>query len=183
MFGIELGAPFLIFAPRRLRFCGGAAIACLQILILLTGNYTFFNWLTLALCLLLLDDFALMKIRSVAGCSPHPGLRSAGHRPGLCQRNLILIEPDRRPAPPMGPPLAARRHHPARRRVHAISLLQMSLMFGVAISVWFLPVAVGGCMALAVPHVNSYGLFAVMTTERREIIVEGSNDGTNWLAL
>jgi hypothetical protein len=30
--------------------------------------------------------------------------------------------------------------------------------------------------------INSYGLFAVMTTERREIIVEGSNDGTNWLA-
>ena len=29
--------------------------------------------------------------------------------------------------------------------------------------------------------VNSYGLFAVMTTERREIIVEGSNDGVNWL--
>src|ERR1035438_10402169 len=34
MFGIELGAPWLIFAPRRLRFLGGAAIASLQILIL-----------------------------------------------------------------------------------------------------------------------------------------------------
>jgi lipase maturation factor 1 len=29
--------------------------------------------------------------------------------------------------------------------------------------------------------VNSYGLFAVMTTERPEIIVEGSVDGENWL--
>ena len=28
---------------------------------------------------------------------------------------------------------------------------------------------------------NSYGLFAVMTTTRPEIIVEGSNDGINWL--
>jgi predicted DCC family thiol-disulfide oxidoreductase YuxK len=62
MFGIELGAPWLIFAPRRLRFLGGAAIAALQILILLTGNYTFFNLLTLALCLLLLDDFLLERI-------------------------------------------------------------------------------------------------------------------------
>ena len=34
----------------------------LQILILLTGNYTFFNFLTLALCLLLLDDFVFQKI-------------------------------------------------------------------------------------------------------------------------
>jgi hypothetical protein len=30
--------------------------------------------------------------------------------------------------------------------------------------------------------VNSYGLFAVMTTVRNEIIVEGSNDGENWRA-
>jgi hypothetical protein len=30
--------------------------------------------------------------------------------------------------------------------------------------------------------VNSYGLFAVMTTERQEIVVEGSNDGQQWLA-
>jgi len=29
--------------------------------------------------------------------------------------------------------------------------------------------------------VNTYGLFAVMTTERAEIIVEGSNDGSTWL--
>ena len=28
---------------------------------------------------------------------------------------------------------------------------------------------------------NTYGLFAVMTTTRPEIIVEGSNDGTSWL--
>jgi hypothetical protein len=28
--------------------------------------------------------------------------------------------------------------------------------------------------------VNSYGLFAVMTTTRLEIILEGSTDGTNW---
>ena len=28
---------------------------------------------------------------------------------------------------------------------------------------------------------NNYGLFAVMTTARDEIIVEGSNDGSRWL--
>jgi hypothetical protein len=30
--------------------------------------------------------------------------------------------------------------------------------------------------------INSYGLFAVMTTSRPEIIIEGSNDGETWLA-
>jgi hypothetical protein len=29
--------------------------------------------------------------------------------------------------------------------------------------------------------INNYGLFAVMTTERHEIIVQGSNDGVHWL--
>jgi lipase maturation factor 1 len=28
---------------------------------------------------------------------------------------------------------------------------------------------------------SSYGLFATMTTKRPEIVIEGSNDGTNWL--
>jgi hypothetical protein len=28
--------------------------------------------------------------------------------------------------------------------------------------------------------VSSYGLFAVMTTERDEIVIEGSNDGVDW---
>ena len=47
LFIVELGAPWLIFAPRRIRFLGGGAIIGLQILILLTGNYTFFNFLTI----------------------------------------------------------------------------------------------------------------------------------------
>ena len=43
--------------------------------------------------------------------------------------------------------------------------------------------AVAGQWLAPFRTVNSYGLFAVMTTERREIIVEGSNDGVNWLRL
>ena len=43
-------------------------MAFLQITILLTGNYTFFNWLTLALCLFTLDDEALLRVDS-AGAS------------------------------------------------------------------------------------------------------------------
>jgi hypothetical protein len=30
--------------------------------------------------------------------------------------------------------------------------------------------------------VNAYGLFAVMTTQRDEIVIEGSNDGIDWRA-
>src|SRR5207245_911605 len=59
MFAIELGAPWLIFAPRR--FPGLRVAACVllvlgQLGIALTGNYGFFNLLAIVLCLALLDD-------------------------------------------------------------------------------------------------------------------------------
>ncbi len=53
---IELATPFLIFAPRRLRLAGAWLMIALQVLIFLTGNYTFFNLLTIALILFLFDD-------------------------------------------------------------------------------------------------------------------------------
>ncbi len=59
---IELGVPFLFFAPRRWRFLAAGVALFLQTLIFLTGNYTFFNLLTISLCVFLLDDRALEKI-------------------------------------------------------------------------------------------------------------------------
>ncbi len=53
---VEIAAAFLIWLPRRLRLLGCGAIVLLQIVIGLTGNYAFFNLLTIALCLLLIDD-------------------------------------------------------------------------------------------------------------------------------
>ena len=54
MFAIELGAPLLIFAP--IRHVAAFLIVWLMALIMLTGNYAFFNLLTIALCLPLLDN-------------------------------------------------------------------------------------------------------------------------------
>jgi len=56
VFVIELALPFLIFGPRRLKQIAGFGFIGLQLLILLTGNYTFFNVLAIALCLFLFDD-------------------------------------------------------------------------------------------------------------------------------
>jgi len=160
MFGIELGAPFLIFAPRRLRFLGGAAIACLQILILLTGNYTFFNWLTLALCVLLMDDPGLMKLMPYKFCRVFVPVT----------RHLPPVTGSRWPKA-VTVPLAV--------VVAATYLLQTSLAMG-ARPFWLFPAAVAEAWLSPLRTLNGYGLFAVMTTERREIVVEGSNDGVNW---
>src|SRR5262249_2595334 len=61
MFGVELGIPFAIWFPRRIRFVGCACFVLLQLAIMVTGNYTFFNYLALALCLTLLDDAVLAR--------------------------------------------------------------------------------------------------------------------------
>jgi len=55
MFVTELAVPFLIFLPRRLRLAAFWPFVALEVLIALTGNYGFFNFLALALCLQLLD--------------------------------------------------------------------------------------------------------------------------------
>src|SRR5205085_1940663 len=46
------------------------------------------------------------------------------------------------------------------------------------------PSPMSGMYAFAAPFrsVNGYGLFRVMTTERYELIVEGSNDARDWQA-
>src|SRR5271168_3206083 len=59
---VELVLPFLIFSPRRLKFVAAFGMLILQVVILLTGNYAFFNLLTMALCLVLFDDAAVRKV-------------------------------------------------------------------------------------------------------------------------
>ncbi|XP_037623491.1 lipase maturation factor 2a [Sebastes umbrosus] len=56
-FVIEIAVPLLFFSPlRRLRLGAFYLQVLLQVLIIITGNYNFFNLLTLTLCLSLLDD-------------------------------------------------------------------------------------------------------------------------------
>ena len=161
MFIIELVIPFLFFAPRRLRIFGAAVAAFLQVVIIATGNYTFFNWLALALCLTLLDDYFL------AYFMPHRlhtwfafNVSRLRHQRWLRLRRSIII------------PLAM--------VVISVTFLQLLAMFDVR-SALFKPVAAVNQWLAPTRSFNSYGLFAVMTTTRPEIIIEGSHDGINWL--
>ncbi len=60
---VELAIPFLFFAFRPWRLVGAFFALFLQFLIFLTGNYTFFNLLTMSLCVFLFDDRALDHLR------------------------------------------------------------------------------------------------------------------------
>ena len=55
-FVIELGLPLCILGPRRLRQLAFAGMLGFQLFVVLTANYGFFNYLSAALCLWMLDD-------------------------------------------------------------------------------------------------------------------------------
>ena len=160
MFGIEVFLPFLIFGPRRARQFACLAFIALQGIIFLTGNYCFFNLLTIALCLVLLDDAALerfipAKWRVTPSLEPLPSTLNPRKWPRALTVPLACI-------------------------ACVMSLIQLSVMFRLPFP-WPRPLAsVYGWMA-PFRSFNGYGLFAVMTKSRPEIIIEGSNDGTTWL--
>jgi lipase maturation factor 1 len=168
MFGIELVIPFLIFAPRRPRIFAAVVLALFQMLILLTGNYTFFNWLTLVLCLTLLDDFVLER----------PSFWKQGRRGNEVEKTDI------EPVSPPAPVTASRWRWivtiPLTAFVLSVTCLQLFATFHLH-PVVLKPVAAIHQWIAPFRSVNSYGLFAVMTPTRPEIIVEGSNDGVTWL--
>lgn len=66
-FLIEIAVPPLFFAPvRRLRLAAFYSQVLLQVLIVITGNYNFFNLLTLVLATALLDDTHLAATSSTS---------------------------------------------------------------------------------------------------------------------
>jgi predicted DCC family thiol-disulfide oxidoreductase YuxK len=151
MFIIELAIPFLFFAPRRLRFIAFWATVIFQLLIMATGNYGFFNLLAIALCITLLDDFAW---------------------PRWMRRRL----PDFEPIPWRWPIVV-------RIPLAGVIVLISAIEFGGAFRediVWPSPMIAVYGFASPFRSINGYGLFRVMTTERFELIVEGSNDGRDW---
>ncbi|MCI0401066.1 MAG: lipase maturation factor family protein [Gammaproteobacteria bacterium] len=156
-FVIELVIPFLIFAPRRVRFIAGYTFVFFQITILVTGNYNFFNLLVIGLCIFLFDDAHVRKI------IPHgldKKLALSVNLKGVTQLRSVIVGTV------------------AGVVIFISSFQLLSVLtrtppprFAAVVTELFAPFRI----------VNPYGLFAVMTTMRPEIIVEGSYDRTNWI--
>ena len=124
----------------------------LQIVIGLTGNYAFFNLLTIALCLLLIDD------------AVWPGARPPNERrtdrpalAGLEFRLAVIVL-----TMPVNAILIFSGFKPEAQWPRPLELVYSAIA----------PFRI----------VNSYGLFRVMTKQRPEIIIEGSDDAIEWKA-
>ena len=150
---VELGIVFLIFLPRRLRAAAAHGVLLLQLLIFLTGNYNFFNLLTMLLCVFLFDDAALSHV------IPRRWDTRAQRRAPNPKRAATLI-------------------------ATAIALLVVPVGVNrIWQTLWHADLPVVGAVTRVVSPwfiVNPYGLFAVMTTTRPEIVIEGSVDGMVW---
>jgi lipase maturation factor len=59
---VELIVPWTLFAPRRLRHIGGVFLVAFQVLLIVSGNLSWLNWLTITLCIACFDDQALSRI-------------------------------------------------------------------------------------------------------------------------
>jgi hypothetical protein len=60
-----------------------------------------------------------------------------------------------------------------------IPAMQLGAMFRIRIP-WPQPLVAAYAWVSPFRSFNNYGLFAVMTTNRAEIVIQGSNDGVNW---
>jgi predicted DCC family thiol-disulfide oxidoreductase YuxK/uncharacterized membrane protein YphA (DoxX/SURF4 family) len=156
MLAIELAAPALIFCGRRPRLLAAGAFAALQVAILLTGNYTFFNWLAILLCVPLLDDRVLKMFRRKSGEAPAPATVRPARWPWAVTLGLSVV-------------------------VVTVTLIQV-LAAARSNQRWPAPVLALYGWLEPFRSLNSYGLFAVMTQTRPEIVIEGSDDGRNWQA-
>jgi len=162
-FVVEIIVPFFIWAPRRLRLIAAGLLIFLQLAIALTGNYCFFNLLTIALCLLLIDDASIGRALK-----------------GQASASLASRE------------LRARNMQSALPRFSTYAAV-IVLVVTLPINVWlifsaFKPLARPPRVLANVYErleafriVNGYGLFRVMTKDRCEIVLEGSTDGIDWL--
>jgi hypothetical protein len=158
---IELLVPWLIFVSGRLRRLSAASLIALQCLIALTGNYAFFNLLSIALCVMLLDDDAIRSVTPHSwwkGAAPHGSVPTSGRWLAWAVSAIIAV--------------------PTFPASIVTFTGQMGLRPPLSLARAAFPL-----MNVVEPlrSVNPYGLFAVMTTTRSEIVVEGSNDGVNWL--
>jgi hypothetical protein len=158
MFVIEFITPLLIVASRRWRHGAAWALIALQLGIAATGNYAFFNLLTIGLCLLLFDDLAWPRWLRTRANADSPA-ESPAAPPQWAWWTTVAV-------------LAL---------VFLITVQPLLSSLGL-VPRWPKPLAALRRAVAPLWSFNGYGLFAVMTTERHEIEVEGSNDGVLWRA-
>jgi len=154
---IELVVPFMMFLPRRWRFIAAWLTILWQVLIILTSNHNWFNFLTIFLCLFLFDDRALQRVlpSRVSGLLHNPlptNLLTVQTRRTLigCLAGMILFA--------------------SAVQLSEVATMQRSTPWARGIVNYMESFRV----------VNKYHVFPTMKTARIELEIWGSRDGKEW---
>jgi hypothetical protein len=182
---MELVVVWMLFLPKRVRFICFCIVTPWEIGVIFTANYTFLNYLVLALGFLLLDDRSLrclvpQRLRNTLPATPEPGAAPRNSKPlSILQTPAEEVEE----SPPTVLTPAA--------QLNAIRLVLSATMltwvaYATTVEMIQMPFPDLPLPSLPVTALepfriaNRYGLFAVMTRGRYEIEFQGSNDGQNW---
>jgi hypothetical protein len=143
---VELGAPFLVLLGRRGRIAGGLLMAALQIVLILSGNLSFLNYLTLVPIAACFDDGVWRRVL------PRPLVRRASAARAAAQ-----------PSRAQGAAAAA-----AALLVAVLSVSPvLNLVSGAQVM---------NTSFTALPLVNTYGAFGTVGRERAQLVIEGTRD-------
>jgi len=182
---MELVLVWMWFLPRRWQIVCFFLVTPWQIVVILTANYAFLNYIVFALGFLLLDDRFLVRFVPTRWRADLPVTREPEpevERDPSSEDSSCESEP----VPQVQAAQVVQHLRALRLAVITVALgwifyattLPMLQMFWRGI-----PLLEGPVTALQPFRIaNQYGLFAVMTPNRYEIEFQGSNDGLNWVA-
>ena len=145
---VQLVVPWMVFGPRRVRHLAGLLMVAFQVTLILSGNLSWLNWLTIAICVSCFDDSAFGRWLPKA-------IRARVHdlavraRPTQGQRWVIYLLTGLVLLLSVQPTL---------------NLLSESQIMNTS----FDPLRI----------VNTYGAFGSVGRTRREVILQGTNDET-----
>jgi lipase maturation factor 1 len=155
---LELAIVWMMFLPRRWRIVCFLIVTPWQVGVIFTANYTFLNYLVLALGFLLLDDRCFARWTRASGVPPQDGVPEKADKRvlagiGLAGSAVLLT------------------------LVAYVTTVQLCAMVLGPLPLPMQPVTMLEPFRIA----NQYGLFAVMTRGRYEIEFQGSRDGQVWV--
>ena len=164
---LELGLVWMLFLPRRWRILCFLIVTPWELGVILTANYTFLNYLVLALGVLLLDDRFLLRFL-----------------PDRWKKSFI---PAATTAPSEMQTLEVSPHPFKIAKLSLTAVMPSWIFYATAAEMlWMffqLPLPNAPVVALEPFRVaNRYGLFGIMTRGRYEIEFQGSDDGKTWTA-
>jgi hypothetical protein len=145
---VELIAPWFAFAPRPFRHLSGIVLVTFQMLLIVSGNLSFLNWLTIVPCLACFDDSFWQRLA-----------------PRVVLRHWSAAMAQARPAP--GQTILA----------CAFTLLVAILSIQPVMNL-ISPRQIMNTSFERFNLVNTYGAFGSVGRERREIVFEGTSSST-----